>query len=881
MPIALLSALPFTFFTPELHVITPSALPNAVKDPNLQVKKYFLKSHIEDIKSQLQDVKTLGPAAAEEWFKGLECQGKERLSDSSRWERWESLATGPPTRIAMSPGQSGYQGLQGPFNPPRPERTMREVTELKAARRAEIERRCSELDPPIPPRILQHMDSFQAAMQMSMALTDSQWELLRPRLLDQRDMAERSEKDEAAQRAHLLGEGEERHRREAAEKEDKEAQEKAWDDVQRPIRDLLAVYADEIIRDRWSRGETLSKDTSPKFASDVLIYARRRFYADMANGDEDRKRVGRSVDDGSPSAPATRKLNLENMKWLFDTKIKPLTEQYRKELFLCHTCEHPSKFYGFEGVVQHFAAKHTNELSHGSIVVHWKAEWPEFPPFHPDPSAAKAAFHAAANPPGVGAVPSVSGYNHGAFPHGPGSARFSQYSPAPFNHPNFAEQHPRHQNGMFAPPPPYQGPSQAFSAGAHYQGYDGYSMQYQPQAALGYGSPHPGPIYPVPVQGSPQMAPQVFGHHPGHFGLNPGLAHPLSHAYPHPSPMMGHAQPNPHMSAPTGSMYQTQLEEMAASARDVWSNTSGIKDLPGSVRAHIVIHQTVARFKAKFPNEPSLAMFIEGLASHSRMKPVNNLNGLICKACQPGGEAPGTGFQSHPPRFPAGDKKLYTLPALLNHFKAVHLEQHASGPNMPGIGGTPPRMDWKTDMVELPAQSAIAALLHAPGLDDGKLKLIAEVFPKAFPWPLPTLDSENSTGPVPVMHGPEGPEYRGIKVQVPDYVGPSKVGSGAGLAVDPQSPCIQLRGDTMMGFGPTVPNLPGATMMLDALIALGRDDSRPRLTADLQKLTAPRSSPDPRPSALLNLAYGILTSIMLLVVAANTVSSCIDQAGLA
>jgi hypothetical protein len=87
-------------------------------------------------------------------------------------------------------------------------------------------------------------------------------------------------------------------------------------------------------------------------------------------------------------------LVLENMKWVFDTKIKPLTDS--KELFLCNGCEYNPRFYSFESVLQHYAAKHTNTLSNGAIVVNWRAEWPEHPPFKPEPDIAMSTFHSVA-----------------------------------------------------------------------------------------------------------------------------------------------------------------------------------------------------------------------------------------------------------------------------------------------------------------------------------------------------------------------------------------------------------------------------------------------------------------------------------------------------
>ena len=38
----------------------------------------------------MNDARDLGRASAEEWFKGLEMEGKERLDDVVRWEQWEA-----------------------------------------------------------------------------------------------------------------------------------------------------------------------------------------------------------------------------------------------------------------------------------------------------------------------------------------------------------------------------------------------------------------------------------------------------------------------------------------------------------------------------------------------------------------------------------------------------------------------------------------------------------------------------------------------------------------------------------------------------------------------------------------------------------------------
>ena len=83
----------------------------------MQLTKYYYKPHVEQLKRQLDDVKDLGPASAEEWIKGLDGEGKERINDAMRWEQWEAkgglkkvnhrphlkvLATNSPTDAAPS-----------------------------------------------------------------------------------------------------------------------------------------------------------------------------------------------------------------------------------------------------------------------------------------------------------------------------------------------------------------------------------------------------------------------------------------------------------------------------------------------------------------------------------------------------------------------------------------------------------------------------------------------------------------------------------------------------------------------------------------------------------------------------------------------------------
>ena len=85
-----MAALPFIFITNELHVIPAATLQNGNPPSTIQMTKHYFKPHIEAIKEEFNNVKSMGSATAEEWLKGLDDRGKERRNDAARWERWEA-----------------------------------------------------------------------------------------------------------------------------------------------------------------------------------------------------------------------------------------------------------------------------------------------------------------------------------------------------------------------------------------------------------------------------------------------------------------------------------------------------------------------------------------------------------------------------------------------------------------------------------------------------------------------------------------------------------------------------------------------------------------------------------------------------------------------
>jgi hypothetical protein len=629
----------------------------------------------------------------------------------------------PPASCISSPDNADTGPFFRPQLPAQPVqqahqprlRTREEVLEMKTTRRKEIERRAMMLKPPLSPNILVHIPSFQAALQIPLPLDDSAWELLKPRLLAQRADAEQREHREQEISAHsriIQERSEERRNLEGPSRESKELMDKDWDDAQAPLRAQISIYADETIRDGWDDGHKVNKDNSPRFAADVLLYVRKRFYAEMAKDSSAARAAGQEPLRDPPEGPYTQKLTLENMKWLFDTKIKPHTESFRKELFLCNGCEGNLKAYGFEGVIQHYAAKHTNALSLGSIVVHWRSEWPELPPFHPDPQSKSSQ---AVPPPAAGTFTQAAGpvpqYGFAPQPLGPSPHQAPPYlTSAP--PPGYGGPPHTHQYGL----PGYQVPQGIHTpSGMYPPPQHPYGQPYHQQAhyVTAYNAPPndvPGPQGPHPA-GMPPMPPH-YSHPPGRNVAGPPPAGQYGHnynAYQH----NGHVgYPTAH-AAPYGDKIRAQLEDLALNSREVWMATAGIKELPGNIRVYVVLHHLGKRYKSRFEESPPLAMFIDGLSNNKEMRPVRNVNGLMCKACHLG-----LGNRVHV----EGERIAFSLPQLVNHFQHKHLEA------LQAMGA--PLLDWTMDMVYVPDVSSLSNLRAMAGMDNHKHALITDAFPQ-------------------------------------------------------------------------------------------------------------------------------------------------------
>ncbi|KAF2973114.1 hypothetical protein GQX73_g489 [Xylaria multiplex] len=648
--------------------------------------------HVTAIQAEFASVRAMGEATAEEWLKGLEGRGKENRTDYLRWEKFEMSGGLLRMRQRLSSditevNSKNNEAIKEPsvekqedprellrntalpkkwlydFDPPLDplSKTREKAEEMKAARRAEIERRAAELEPPLSAHALALMPSFHAAIQITSPLDDTAWNLLKSRLIAQREDMDQEQHQSQEVPTHSRGGLEQSDGSQSLQRvtlETKKKVDQTWDDAQAPLRARISILADQRIHNSWGNGRKVNKESSLQFAVDVLLHVRRQFYDEIEKDDAAARAVGQTPPRDAPDGPYTRKLTLENMKWLFAVKVKPLTESYRKELFYCHGCETNNKLYGFEGVVQHYAAKHTNCLSLGSVVVHWRAEWPEVPPWSIPQVAPVQPFRE------EGAVPDYGQpMPHIQYDGVPIQPLHPQISPYTALEPEYAHH--------------FQG--QAFQSPSHL--YFNESTYHEPPGAFQEG----------------------------------GFYEPLQAAnvdvYPNHSyiPYQDHAtldlQPSYHVPSPD--TYHTKLEYITRNSKELWFSIAPVKELPGSAKIFVVIHHVSAGFRTRFSEEPSLNLFMDGLSNSKEMRPIRNVNGLQCKAC-----CLGLGLTA----IANQDKESYSLPQLVKHFYQRHVEEQYA------IGA--PVLDWCTDMIYLSSPHILSNLGGLTNIDNWKLTLI-------------------------------------------------------------------------------------------------------------------------------------------------------------
>ena len=576
-----------------------------------------------------------------------------------------------------------------------------------------------------------------------MALNENVWQVLKPLLVAQHEVALKKEEEFSAANKNLPTQAEERGAQEEQLQQARTLLERQRDEAQRPVREKLAAYADELMESEWDGGSFVTKENAPQFAADLLIYVRRKFFEAVDENHGVPLRQETDAPSALPGSNSDRHLTLEDMKWVYETKIKPITQRYSKEIFLCGACDVDRKHYALDAVIQHYAAKHTNNFSHGSAVVYWKADWPLEPPFDKKPISSpknRQLDHSGVTPmyqrdltrpqqfePAF-AVPEQKYPTRSTFGMTPEMAPrlLERYAPSVYS----VDEELYQPRSFFVP---VQSSNAVPTRGIYgvetareriaYETYYGPKTPVSPAFSThvlaatpyrGYAAEASRRPYPVPHYSASVVSPVA------------------ANGYGHPPPPAGRGsrlepRPFPYQGQPSG-LHQTQIADLAINAREIWDSTDGIDDLPDSIRTHVIIHHVVLRYHKQYANKPTLALFADALRNSSQMRPLIALDGLLCKAC--------ASQDGHNSNYDARLTK-YSLLELLNHFQSSHTES-----SMSRVADTAFEVhipDWIFDMVLLPDEHTIKSLIDSPGMTDAKLLLIATILPKCFPKPLPRL----------------------------------------------------------------------------------------------------------------------------------------------
>ena len=576
------------------------------------------------------------------------------------------------------------------------------------------------------------MESFQAALQIPMPLTENAWDLLLPRLLAQRPDAEKQAIAAVNKGRTPVAAPE---RRGPHNVDSREAQDREWEESQAPLRDRLGRYADMIMGQAWQNGSSVTNANCPSFAADVLLGSRQMYLSEPSQEDVSAGPCGRLV--------------LDNMKWIFDVKIKPLTEKFRREIFLCHDCTTNKKFYGFEAVIQHYGAKHTNSFSVGNVVVHWReAEWPEHPPFHPNPGRLPhtgRSNHQQQNRGLWNRYPPLQ-HNMGfasAGPHeissSPRPFAASQVSPG-LNHAASAS----YNSGWMSP---VSFPSRAnMATQAGLAGPAGFQMNY----------PHPSNV-PLPQSHSmPQMVDRVPMQHSGGQSLEPAMGPETENWLPEARALSHQTRFGSHQNFPPRfeglgkeSLYpedphdptiysrfrevekitQKEVNALSEVATNIWSSTAGVKELPTSLRVYMVIFYMEEASESQLGHSLDLDLFNHIISCSTNTAVIKNAPGLACKKCALRRDDQHMAYQSYYSRIDR--RHLYTLSSLIKHFLRTHVSELMASSAHWDSGAA-----WQRHMIELPESDLINDLENAPGMDLDKKRLFAHVFPstRGFGW---------------------------------------------------------------------------------------------------------------------------------------------------
>lgn len=360
-----------SFLTADLNVVYTQSIKTTQMPTSVPLTRIYWPAQVESLRLEFEDVKRFGPAAAEEWIKGLEARGADAIHEASRWEKYY-LAGGVGQmliRSASTPPQpttrAAHKNVEATT---RPWRRARDVTEeLKAQRRADIERRAEQLQPPIPPEILVDLPSFQMSLEKAEPLRDGEWNNLQQQLKSQYKKMRKAERKSA-----IAAKAPEKHQAKTTAKKSTEAALQDEHDAETPVKIRISTLTDQFINDHLGEGQIIEQEGHAQFVIGVMAYVRKQYYAKLSKADT------------TSLAP---RLTLGDLVWIFDHKLRRILKNTDEDLFSCRNCLKSRKRFGFHAIIQHYLSKHTPKPSQKGKKMRerLRVEWPGEIPFESCP----------------------------------------------------------------------------------------------------------------------------------------------------------------------------------------------------------------------------------------------------------------------------------------------------------------------------------------------------------------------------------------------------------------------------------------------------------------------------------------------------------------
>lgn len=375
------------FLTPDLNVIYTQSIRTTQMPTSVPLTRIYWPTQVESLRLEFEDVKRFGPAAAGEWIKGLEARGADAIHEASRWEKWY-LAGGvsqmlirsspiSPKPTAHGALNSGIQNVEATTRPNR--RAQEAAEELRSQRRVDIERRAGRLQPPIPPDVLVDLPSFQMSLDKAKPLRDKEWNSLKQQLISQYKKMKGAE-----ERSVLAAKASEKHQANSIAKKSTEPALQGGHGAETLVKVRVSALTDQFISNHLGEGQSIEQKDYAQFMLGVLAYVRKQYYAEFSKIK-------------TPSLAS--RLTLDDMRWIFDNKIKQILKDTGQDLFFCRNCP-SSKLFRFHAVIQHYISKHTDKAGKkekkgekgkkgkkGEKMrdLYSQAEWPEEPLFGSSP----------------------------------------------------------------------------------------------------------------------------------------------------------------------------------------------------------------------------------------------------------------------------------------------------------------------------------------------------------------------------------------------------------------------------------------------------------------------------------------------------------------